>query len=167
MEQDAIDMPLVTARHNSSRLSVECSCARIVICVLVSLLGEPCKPKWDHCAKPRQCLVKRHSIQSVSLGHQNWESSTLNMRLNAKHALQGGTARPKSNIKPDVSLGLSYADLMEETCRCRCDVKSKLYRSDNGATVIYSDMKTSGARPNLHFFMAILLSTNKLTPEKT
>ncbi|KAJ0022154.1 hypothetical protein NQD34_009644 [Periophthalmus magnuspinnatus] len=167
MVQDAIDMPLAAAQHNSFRLSMECSCARIVICVLVSLWGDWCEPKWDKCAKPRQCFVKGLSIQSVTLGHQNWERSILNIRLNAKCALQGCTARPNSNIQPDNSLGMSYTDLMEETCLCGYDVKSKLHRSDNGATVTSSDMRTSGARLNLHFFMAILLSTNKLTPEKT
>lgn len=152
--------------HNSPRLATECSCAKIVICFLVSLLGVLCKPK--QCAKLRQCPVKRDSIQSATMGKQHTEDSFLNQGgLCAKSGLQGCFAWLKSSKGTGISQELSYGDLMEAACHCGYDMKSKPAVSDNGATLTSSDRRTSGAGLNLHFFMAILLSTNKLTPEKT
>lgn len=159
-------MPPVAAPHNSPRLAMECSCARTVICFLVSLLGVWCKPKQR--AKLRQCPVKRDIIQTATMDKQHTEDCTLNQGgLCAKSGLHGCSVWLRSNKGTGISQELSYGDLMEAACHCGYDMKSKLAVSDNGATITPSDRRTSGTGLNLHFFMAILLSTNKLTPEKT
>lgn len=166
MALDAKDMPLVAAQHNSPRPAMECSSARTVICFLVSLLGVWCKPKLEQCAKLRQCPVKGDTIQSVTMGKQDTEDSTVNQNgLCAKSGQEGSSVWPKSNKGKRISQEFSYGDLMEGACRCRYDMKSNW--RNNGGTITSSDRRTSGAGLNLHFFMAILLSTNKLTPEKT
>lgn len=168
MTLDVIDMTLTTAQHNSPRLAMECSCARIVICFLLLLLGVWSKPKLEQCTKLQQCPVKGDGIQSATIGQQYRELSLLNQGgLRAESGLQGCSVWAKSTRGTDISLELSYGDLMEAACHCGYDMKSKLCVSDNGATVTSSDRRTSGAGLNLHFLMAILLSTNKLTPEKT
>lgn len=167
MTLDAVDMPLAAAQHNSHRLAMDCSCARIVICFLVSLLGIWGKPKLERCTKLRQCPVKGDSIQPATIGQRHRDSSLNQGGLCAKSGLQGDSIWPKSNKGTGISQELSYADLMAAACHSGFDMKSKLRVSDNGATITSSDRRTSGAGLNLHFFMAILLSTNKLTPEKT
>lgn len=167
MALDAKDMPLVAAQHNSPRLAMQCSSARTVICFLVSLLGVWCKPKLEQCAKLRQCPVKGDPIQSVTMGKQGTEDSTVNQNgYCAKSGQHGNSVWPESNKGKWISKEFSY-DYLMEGARPVHDMKYKWRALNNGGTVTSSDRRTSGAGLNLHFFMAILLSTNKLTPEKT
>lgn len=156
MTRDAIETPHAASQHNSPRVAIESSSARIVICFLVSLLGVWSKPKLEQCAKLQKCPVKGDSILAATTGRHREESP-----------LNRGGLSAKSNKGTGISQELSYGDLMEAACHCGYDLKPKRCISDNGATITSSDRRTSGAGLNLHFFKAILLSTNKLTPEKT
>lgn len=168
MTLEAIDMPLVAAPHNGPKLAIECFCARIVICFLVSLLGIWNKPKLEQCTKLRRCPVKGDGIQPGAIGPQHREDSALNQGgMSPKSGLQRSSVWSKNNKDTGISKDLSNGDLMEAACHNGYDVKSKLCVSDNEASIMSTDRRTSGAGLNLHFCMAILLSTNKLTPEKT
>lgn len=161
-------MSLAAAPHNGSRLAIDCFCARIVICFLVSLLGIWSKPKLEQSTKLRQCPVKGDRKQPGAIGQQRREDSALNQGgLSAKSILQGSSVWSKNNKVTGISLDLSNGNLTEVACHCGYDMKSMLCISDNGASIMSTDRRTSGAGSNLHFCMAILLSTNKLTPEKT
>lgn len=162
------DTPLVAAQQHSPRITTVCSSASIVICFLVSLLGVWCKLKLEQCAKLQKCPPKRDNIQSVKVRKQCTEDSAVNWdRLCAKSGLQGSYVWSKSNQEKGISLAFSCGELMEGACHCGYDTKLKRSVSNNGATITSTDRRTSGVGLNLHFFMAILLSTNKLTPEKT
>lgn len=169
---------LAATRLNSKDLSVECLCARVYF--LVSCFCDwMCKPDTEQHqrgqrAQLRQCHTKRDSIlrQFTEMEHKALEEITVNQgglcdKRRSKSSVQVLPIWPESHKGTEISEELTCSGFMEAACLCGYDWKFNLCVSNKGATLTSADRQTGGTGLNLHFILVILLSTNKLTPEKT